>query len=275
MPRYQEGYITADIAAVHASFNRIIDELTTVTRSFGPGGGRRRAEAVAMRETALIAYARFNENLDLLAIGSAREAREAVRGVLKTTRSRPDSRMKPQLRDKIRARPIKVLGPLGTGAVGIGDIDELDKAVNPFNPSAGPYWRAQEFGSAHNIGRVLKGFFYGPGVSGQPSPPNSAYSGGGGPHPIFVTSRQQGDAFGGLGFKGGGGARGGFGNYGTVNAPIKARHFLHNGARAGYAGWRTGLRRVERQAVRDLTKVEAELVAAIEGDRLRRLRRRR
>ena len=115
-----------------------------------------------------------------------------------------------------------------TGEVGIADVDELDKVVNPLTPSAGPYWETQEYGYSGHVGRKIHGLFFGPGLSGGGEVPNPSYKGGGGPHPIFVA---------------------GPGGGGTIDEPIQPRRFIQKGAKAGEADWLAGLKVVEARAI--------------------------
>jgi hypothetical protein len=98
---------------------------------------------------------------------------------------------------------------------------------------------------------VIRGFFFKGGMS-DPSPPQSIYAGGGGPHPIFVSAAGQRSLYGGLGFSGGAGPRGGVGGYGTIGKEIEGRHFIRDGADAALVDWRAGLRSVEQRAIASL-----------------------
>ena len=85
-------------------------------------------------------------------VTAAQFAEERAKRLLDARIVRPRTPNPVHLRDLIVARSIG--GPSGWGAVGIGDIAMLDQA---------PYWKAQEFGSEHLIGKELRGYFFHPG----------------------------------------------------------------------------------------------------------------
>lgn len=89
---------------------------------------------------------------------------------------------------------------LGLGAVGVGSIEELDKVVGS---DGRPFWRTQEYGSDHNVGRVVFGLFQPGGAKASQAEFRV--------HPVFQP--------------GGGGPM-------VIRRPIPARHFLRAGAGA-------------------------------------------
>jgi hypothetical protein len=102
---------------------------------------------------------------------------------------------------------------------------------------------------------VIRGYFYGPGLGGNPEVPRAQYAGGGGPHPIFVSANSQRSIYGSIGYGGGGGARGGVGGYGTIGREIPARHFIRDGADQARAVWLRGIARVQSDAIAALSPV--------------------
>jgi hypothetical protein len=50
------------------------------------------------------------------------------------------------------------------------------------------------------LGRIIYGYFYGPGLTPRRAA-SAQYAGGGGPHPIFVSASSQRSIYGSLGFQ--------------------------------------------------------------------------
>ncbi len=141
---------------------------------------------------------------------TASHGTDAVRNRLDATRRRPAG--SGRLRGAITSRPIT--GPVPLGAVGIGDIDVLDRrAVGVRHSGRGgtagrqPYWHVQEEGSTHLVGRTMVGFFS-PGFS-RPNPMQFRQ------HPLFSTQA--------------GGH--GYGGPMTVKRPIEPKYFLRDGSK--------------------------------------------
>lgn len=254
MALYQRIFTVSDIAVVHRLFHdslRLCEQIDLEARR---RGGQPRA--LATRREILRAYGEFNDELRVLATKTAREADSRMRARLRSTQVRPDTGASPHLAALLRSRPLQRFGPVQTGEVGVADEAWLDKAINPHSPGYGPYWRAQEHGTGtpevpSQIGRILRGYFYGTGYT-DPTPPRAQYRGGGGPHPIFVSGRASklpGSVSGGIG------PRGGRGGYGTISREIQGRHFIRDGANSALADWRAGLRRVENDAISALRGV--------------------
>jgi hypothetical protein len=159
--------------------------------------------------------------------------------------------------------------------VGIASEDRLDKALNPTAPGYGPYWRAQEFGTGSpevvtQVGRVIFGYFSGTGLEG-PSRPQHQYSGGGGPHPIFVSAKAARAAAAEVGIGDfGGGSRGGKGGKGVIGKEIEGKHFIRDGANGALTEWKLGMRRIEDATISELKAVLRPRTVA-----QRRARRRR
>ena len=260
MATYQRIFTLPRVGSVHREFAEILALAKAVDLE-------RRAlglppNTVATQQVIRRAYLKFNEELDTLAVATAKEATAAIRRRLKATQVRVDTRLGPHLSGGIKSRPLHRFGTIATGEVGIADEAALDRVLNPTSPQYGPYWRAQEYGTGQSapgqpavpsqIGRVLYGFFYGAGLGGNPEVPRAQYAGGGGPHPIFVSAKSQRSIYGSLGFGGGGGQRGGVGGLGTIGHEIEGRHFIRDGADDARTAWRRGIARVESDAIASL-----------------------
>lgn len=219
MAVYKTGLVVRDVLETHRRFDELLTRLAVAKSPI----------ARRMRGDVLAAYAQFNRDLEQLAQRTSVAATRHIQQQLKRTAKRPDNRLRPHIKDSIVCRPT---GPGGfripTGWVGIADIEELDKVVNPLTPQYGPYWRTQEDGFAGHQGRKIHGLFFGPGLTGGGERPASAFKGGGGPHPIFVA---------------------GPGGAGTIDEPIQARHFIERGAREAGRDWLAQLQAVESRAI--------------------------
>lgn len=274
MPKYQRGHrVRPNVVEIHLRFERLISLAETVDadrkrRGLPPAAAGTRAQL-------LVAYATFNDRLRLLAVETAGQARQEALDQLKRKQKRPDTGQGPHLRGAVRCRPLYRFGKLETGEVGIGDIERLDKVVNPLSPEFGPYWRAIEYGTRRHVGRIIYGYYFGTGLSGQPDRPRSEFAGSPSPpHPIFVTARAARALYGGVGFSGGAGVRGGAGGLGTIRNPIVAQGFLEAGYDRTKAPWLAGLRAVERAVDRELTPILTRTAPRPAGARLPRGRRR-
>lgn len=244
-------FTVVDVAEAHLEFDRLLTMLAEADRRFrrrGSVGLTRRTE-----EQILLAYHRFNQGLGRVAERSAADATARIIEKLNATQVRPDTRSAPHLRNLIRSRPSHPLGSIPSGAVAVGIVSTLDRAISRTSPGYGPYWRAQEYGTGtpevkSQLGRVIRGYFYGPGLKG-PDRPRVEFRGGGGPHPIFVPGRA-----GGLpgSVRGGIGPQGGVGGFGTIGKEITGRHFIRDGANDAYKDWLLGIRGVEDRAIRDI-----------------------
>lgn len=242
MPQYKTGFVVSDIAQIHRLFDQRLAQLSGLQRI---GSKRSRALAQAQYRQMLRVYSAFNRELDALAVAASKDATAKIRARIKATAKRPDTGHGGlHMRQAVRSRPILRGIGIATGAVGVAEIEALDKVVNPVTPEAGPFWRAQEEGTDAHLGRVIRGYFFGRGYSGDPTPPLGSYSGSG-RQPLFVSARAGAAAFGAVGFQGGAGVRGGRGGYGTISHPIQARHFIRDGAHEAYADWLAGLRQIE------------------------------
>lgn len=246
MARYARGFLVTDIAEVHLGFDRLFTTLELAQRNPAT-----RARARIEREQLLRDYREFNREMEELALRGAADATERMRAKFKRTKRRSLTVQAPYLLNALRAKPLVTGLKLSAGAVGVADLDRLNKVTNPSSPQHGAYWRAQEFGTGQpggppsQLGRVIRGYFYDRGLS-NPTPPVS----GGGSQPIFVSARNANAAAAALGHgQFGGGTRGGFGGYGTIQREIQGRHFIRDGADLAYRDWLAGLRVIEARAV--------------------------
>jgi hypothetical protein len=286
---YARVFTALRIREVHAKFDRLLVTAELLERRRGRLRGRLSARSIppGMHRELLIAYRDFNRSLDELAVRTAARATRIVKSQFDASRVRRNTRMAPHLRGAIRSRPLRPLGALGTGTVGIGDIRALDRVTNLTSPGYGPYWRAQEYGTGGRAdlpgdpaygktipaqaGRVIRGHFFGPGLT-DPDVPRAVYAGGGGPHPIFVSARSARAIRGGVGFAGGGGRRGGLGGLGTIRKEIDGGHFIREGADRARVGWWREMRRIEGQTTGRILAITRQRVGGLGGGR--RLRRR-
>lgn len=134
-----------------------------------------RVEARARAGAISLVISQVGSQVEAATVLTAQQAEELIEHRINTTQKRPD---KPgvsfgrRLRDSIACRALKTVIP--GGAVGIGDLSVLNQVADEQGRA---YWRAQEFGSSHLVGRTLPGFF-------QPgdSPAGAASSR---THPIF------------------------------------------------------------------------------------------
>lgn len=128
---------------------RNLVEAQRIYATYPQGRGRDQAAAIAviLRELETAVHSS--------GLATAQFAEERARSILERRIIRPQTPRPDHLRDAIVARAIVARGLGGSwGAVGIGDISLLDQF---------PYWKAQEFGSQHLVGKTLRGFFFHPG----------------------------------------------------------------------------------------------------------------
>lgn len=258
MPTYQRIFAASDVAQVHRLFLEAMRAARIADQALRASGRRPRSQATLAELQR--AYTAYNDELAALARKTARDADNRMRAKLRARRVRPDTKLSPHLASMIRSRPIRLAVGLESGAVGIADEEWLDKAVNPTSPQYGPYWRAQEYGTGatdpttgysvpSQVGRVIHGYFYGPGLT-NPTRPQSQYAGGGGPHPIFVSSKSAGAAGESVGISGyGGGKRGGKGGRGVIGVEIQGKHFIRDGANEALVEWRMGMSQIETSTI--------------------------
>jgi len=165
---------------------------------------------------------------------TAKASEEAIREFISRTRVRPRAPSftgsdavsgggsRKLLEDGIRSEA------LGEGAVGVGSIADLDTVVGS---DGRPFWRTQEFGSTHNVGRVVLGFFQ----PGNSIPNQQQFR----QHAIFIA---------------------GPGPPMHIQRPIPARHFLRDGAAAAGDFREREFRAIEGGAVGTIQVLRASLI---------------
>lgn len=230
---YARGFIPVNVG-------RILIEFQTAIAQASKNGNVAIARALRAEQLTFI------EEMQILALGTAKLADRNIKARIDATQKRPSTGNKPGLRGSIVSRPIRI-GGMSLGAVGIADTTLLDALRNPRTPEYGSFWRAQEHGTGgevpSQVGRRIYGLFMGAG--GASEPPRRQYRGGG-PHPVFVPT------------KGGSNvaaSKGGKGGPGEISVEIAGRHFIRDGANAARAEWEIGLRRIERSSIRRLAAI--------------------
>lgn len=258
MAIYRRIFVITDVAKIHREFGLAIAEAAAVNRRARAKGLRPPAEAIERqlrREHAI-----FQRRLDELAAATAVRATEQIQHRLKLTARRSATGEKPGLHDLIKSRPLGRIAGFATGAVGVADEASLDRAIDPDYPQFGTYWQAQEFGTDAHVGRRIFGYFGNPGFA-QAEVPRAQFAGGRGPHPLFSPLVV--------------GPRGGRGGPGEIRTPLRARHFIRDGANLARTSWRAGLEAIETQTIQELAAVLSGTVPAGRGRRGGRAPRRR
>ncbi len=189
---------------------------------------------LAVADQAQVIQTRFAANLDRIAVAIAAEADTLIKAKLKAATLRPPTGNRPGLQDGIHSAHVST-GRVSFGVVEVGLIDELQKVVG--DVSGVPFWKTQEFGSQHNIGRRIVGFFVGAGGQSVPNP----IEGSARVHPAF-----QSDPAGGLG---------------TIRRPIPAKHFMRDGTREAEVHWRALVQVAVQQASNELARITIPAVA--------------
>lgn len=270
MTTWHRGFILEDVGAVYRTFQETM-ALLNAEAAANPALRRAyRAQAAEIRRIEV----RWANSIDRAAVVAAQQATAAIRRRLKATAKRTPTGKSPSLEKAIFCARAVIVAGIKTGAVGIADEDRLNAVTNPFSPGYGPYWRAQEYGTGSRevksqIGRQLYGYYVGKGGGGTPERPRAQYRGGGGPHPIFVASSAQTAIFGGVGFTGGAGKRGGLGGPGQIHHEIAGRHFIRDGAAIARRGWQTALADAKFRAIAGIKRLEG--LSAAEVAALRRV----
>lgn len=204
----------------------LLEEASALARNV-PGG-----QEVAAAAQAVIGS--VERNVNKAAIATAQMSEKAIIERINQTRVRPNydtfggmfadiagSAGRKRLEEGIKS------DALGLGAVGIGSIAELDTVVGI---DGRPFWRAQEYGSSHNVGRVVVGLFQ-PGNS-LPDPQLFRQ------HPVFIA---------------------GPGGPMHIQRPIPARHFLRDGAEAAASFRETEFGSAEGVAIDEIRAIRALL----------------
>jgi hypothetical protein len=177
------------------------------------------------------------ERVDADARATALEADRLIRGKIEATRVRPPTlgikNSQTSLLGGVESRPVPSILP-GGGAVGIADISLLIRAT--LRPSGGSrvpyYWRAQEFGSEHNVGRTIFGVFQ----PGEAAPDPTQFR----VHPVFELR-----------------SKGQTGYPMTIKRPIPERAFLREGAWDAYLFRKARFQATEAQAIVQMRRIAA------------------
>jgi hypothetical protein len=201
-----------------------------------------------------LALGEYLKELDAIGAGLAADAQQAMREQFKRTRRRDHSGIKARndtLLPNLVARPVRIAGRT-LATVGIGDVDRMDRVINPLMRTAAgqrPYWRAQEYGSRHLVGRQMRGMFYDTGGVNPTRP-------GAGPtrQPIFLTSA----AIRAWGADPGTGASGGRAVM-RVRNPIRPKHFIAAGEHAIRGDWNARITAAENNFMRAIRPVMPQL----------------
>jgi hypothetical protein len=242
--RFFTGFNHVDAAIVYREFQ---ETLRVMRIAASRATGRRKAGLEAQITEVQLVQARYVRDMEKAAAVGAAAATKAVRRRFDQTRSARSSGAS-RLRRSLTARPAKFALP--TGNVGIGDIDLLDRVVNPFSPSFGSYWLAQEIGTGaqdaesgvsirSQLHRRIFGFFTDRSGGGNIDVPRA----GGGTHARFVAASSPNAVL---------GPRGGRGGPGEIKREIQGRHFLRDGRDHAFDTWLAHIRAADTRAIRSL-----------------------
>lgn len=247
MALYVRGFVIPDVAQVHAAYQKLIGDLEALVMEARRVNSKEAGAFAVQLADVRIAYRDFNMGLKKVATDGSIRATKGMLERLDQNRARPSSGSTPALRDLVEANPLPAIGGYQTGAVGVGNVELLNRAINPHSRGYGPFWRAIEYGTGQHgvpsqIGRILYGSFTAAGGA-DPTPPMPEYAGGGGPHPIFLSGYQSqagGDRVSGLG---------------TIGKEIEARHFIRYGADGAAVQWRAEISALQDRAVESLRNI--------------------
>lgn len=134
-----------------------------------------RVEGRAQAAAISLVISQVGADVEAAAVLTAKEAETLIRGKIDSTKKRPDPPGKSagkRLRDAISCRALPTVLP--GGGVGVGDLSTLNQVADAQGRA---YWRAQEFGSSHLVGKTLYGLFQ-PGDSPAGAAPSRT-------HPLF------------------------------------------------------------------------------------------
>lgn len=235
---YQRIFTLVDAGRIHVLFQELLANERRVLAEQRARGLVRVVGTTARISLIEKAYAEWQRELQTLATVTAARATAHIQERIQATAVRPGTGNDPHLINLIVSRPVTTLGFI-TGQVGVADEQELDRAVNPYGPQYGPYWKAQEYGNPGLVGRQLFGAFYGAGGSPPGYLPSST---GGNKDPIFITKAQGASPVGRM----------------IVKRAPQARHFIRDGANLALIEWRKGLKTAEEIA---LVGISAALAA--------------
>jgi hypothetical protein len=170
MAQWYDIFVVEDVGPIYEHFDRIIIQLRELEAAGVAGIAG--AGFLARVQKSLL---NFMDGLELAARTAAVQAQQEIVGKIAATQVRPDTGRRPGLAAAIRTAVLEPRGGLPTGAVGVGNINTLDRLTTRSGRMAryGPYWRSQEYGFRPR-GRQLsgiRGFFTGPGFGNvAPSP---------------------------------------------------------------------------------------------------------
>lgn len=232
MAEYMRIFVIDNIAAIHRAHVEARRELA-LSNARDRAARRRPGARDSIAELDRL-YANFNRDLDRAASTSAARATKAIKARIEQTRVRPETDKPRHLADMVKSRRVSIVPGIATGAVGIADIAELNKAVDPDFPN-GTYWEAQEYGTFAHVGRQIRGYFYGGGAPIAPPREaqfrvHSAFS----PEGLLT------------------GPRGGSGGKGRIRRPLMARRFIRDGADDAFGPWRAAVQAAENEFVSGL-----------------------
>lgn len=203
------------------AYRILLDARRVAIRNFPGPEGRARALAidVVLREV--------QTRVNVAATETAAEADKAIVALIKKTQVRPDPPGRSahtRLQEAIESRPLAT--NVAGGGVGIADISILDQVADA---SGQAYWRAQEFGSSHLVGKKVKGFFQ-PGRSAAGAAPFRT-------HPLFEVTSE--------------------GPQMLISRPIPERAFLREGAAAAEVFRQKALGRSVSPALAELRLIQS------------------
>lgn len=159
----------------------------------------------------------------------AQSADDIIKAKIRSSRKRPPTTG--LMERSIRSRPLHAtLFPVLS--VGIGDLAHLDRPMGRLRY----YWRTQEFGSHHNVGRSIPGRFHPGGAAPDPAQSRS--------HPFFRVESGNPEA-----------------PWMTISNPIEERAFLREGAWEAGLIWQREAQRIISTASRDARRIQALIVA--------------
>lgn len=247
---WNRGMIITDVAEVHQEFQKVIDDaerLVDLEKRLNEDFGGAEALKV-LKDT----YASFNTNLKLVSARAADEATKGMRERIMSDRRRPSSGSIPPLEDLAEASPLAPIGSYQSGGVGVGNVDLLNRAINPHSRGYRSYWRAIEYGTGagpvpSQVGRILYGSFTSAGGA-DPTAPIAGYAGGGGPHPVFISGGIQSSSMSASGTRVVG--------FGTIGVEIKGKHYIEFGTANAAIEWREGIADLQDRAITELRAIK-------------------
>jgi hypothetical protein len=198
---------------------RLLLQAEATARSIPGPEGTARARAISLL------LVQIEDEVTAAGAATAAAADAAIKANIGKTRVRPETG-RALLEDAIESRA--VLSQPAGGAVGIADMATLDtKAVG--DSDGQPFWRAQEAGSSHLVGKRISGFFQ----PGQSAPDASQFRS----HPIFEPDPTGKPMF--------------------IQRPIEARNFIRDGVSEADSARLALFRTIDRTAVAEMRTIVA------------------